>query len=320
MVENFTSGDGDLTRRIPDKSKDEFGTLGKLFNHFTENVQGIIHEVNESAQEVNSQNIQLTEKLENISAISSRQNESIRDLALMVSEACVSSLEIVENINNNSSVMENITDTTHTGESKLHNAQETVYNIKAGTEKLSETIDELRDASHSIEQILSVINDIADQTNLLALNAAIEAARAGDAGRGFAVVADEVRKLAERTQKSIGEIDGIVKNLIHSTYTATEDMNNAGESVEQGVSAISETSSTFKEIVTGISGVKELTAGIQKTISGQADELNRVNTSMQNLNIELEAGTNALEELSGNVAILRERATALSRIVNKFKA
>lgn len=106
-----------------------------------------------------------------------------------------------------------------------NNTQKTsdaTHEITSSINGMAQQASEVGVQSKEIKNVINIIGDIAQQTNLLALNAAIEAARAGEHGRGFAVVADEVRKLAERTQKSLMEIDVSINTLVQSVSSIVE--------------------------------------------------------------------------------------------------
>ena len=116
-----------------------------------------------------------------------------------------------------------------------------VEQMSASMRQVNTKSDDVKRQSEEIKNIITIIHDIADQTNLLALNAAIEAARAGEHGRGFAVVADEVRSLAERTQKSLGEIEA-------NTNILTQNIDDMSAAINEQTIAIAQINTLITDI------------------------------------------------------------------------
>lgn len=176
-----------------------------------------------------------------------------------------------------------ITDVTNSATTQNHSIQEilvTMEQMTCSINGLSTRMGAIVEQSQEIKSVIAIINDIAEQTNLLALNAAIEAARAGEHGHGFAVVANEVRKLAEKTQKSLSDINATISILLQSISDANND-------IEQQAS--------------GVSAVNYKIRDFDQTIQANTIAIKFVNDATNNLktlasNIVLEVKKNKIDE------------------------
>jgi methyl-accepting chemotaxis protein len=284
--------DGDLTRLIPLQNK-------------TGSTEALCRGVNDLVQNMASMIGMLKTSSDAVTIASTEIASGNQDLSKRT-EAQAASLE------ETASSMEELTSTVKQNADNARQANQlAVVASEIATKggdvvKASvDTMAQISSSSRMIYDIISVIDGIAFQTNILALNAAVEAARAGEQGRGFAVVAAEVRNLAQRSANAAKEIKGLITDSVSKIEKGTEQVNDAGQSMEK--------------IVTSINNVTSIIAEISAASSEQSAGILQVSQAITQMDDVTQQNASLVEQAAAAATALAEQATNMAQIVNRFK-
>lgn len=282
---------GDLSGQISVRRHDEVGHLQRALATMTEQLQHLIADVRQSAEQIAAASTQIASGNTDLSQRTEDQANSVQQTAATV---------------------EHLSGAVATSAQTARQAAELAMASSGAAQRGGQlmqqvvvTMGEITSSSQQIANITNVIDGIAFQTNILALNAAVEAARAGEQGRGFAVVASEVRALAQRSADAARQIKSLIAASVQRIETGGQLVGNAGASMQQ--------------IMSGAQQVTDLIAEISAAVVGQSSDIGHVNSSVSMIDQATQQNAALVEQSAAAARALQEQAARLVEAVSVFR-
>lgn len=347
MLNDISEGEGDLTKELNINTKEEIGTLAKLFNQFVTKIRNVVVQVKASAASLTNYTDEIHEAIEQANESIELVNFEVRNMVdglqnsasvveqttAGIQELSSSAQMISKEADAVASDSKQVLSASKDGVNKLSKVVNSIGQVKNSTESMSSVIGALKLSSEEIVGIVNMINAIAEQTSLLALNASIEAARAGEHGRGFSVVAEEVRKLADQSKGSAFKINEIITQISKDIHGANETMIKEQALVDISVGEANDTSVSFNQILslieaiavkmTNISHGAQQQSMISEEMAKAIDELSHVMqgnvASSERIGESVESQVATFEEIAASITELKNMAGLLKTETNRFK-
>jgi methyl-accepting chemotaxis protein len=332
-LEDIAQGEGDLTRKLDIKGKNEIGELAKWFNLFIGKLRAVIADVKESATSLDSSSNGLfllsnqmseaadgmTEKFGGVAGETTAMSDNLSTIAATMEETSTNVSFVVSAIEQMKISVEEIS-------VNSNKAREITIDAVEKADRTSEGISDLGKTAKEIGSVIETITDISEQTSLLALNATIEAARAGEAGKGFAVVAAEIKELARQTAEAAFEIKEKITSNQESTHRSvdqvkgiTQIVNNINQITSTIAAAVGEQTTTTQKISDNVSqmsqGIQDVNEHVaQSSVSATqiSEDINHVNQNAGDLSTTSSNVRNSAEKLS-------DLSAELQKLVSVFK-